>query len=240
MKTATYLAFIAAAAFALLMLALKLNIIPAMKTTPDALDGREVLILDAGHGGEDGGAVASDGTEEASLNLAVAQKTELIASFFGVDVIMTRRSAEIDYPETALTVKTRKTADQKARLALINRYPNAVLISIHQNKYTGSGPRGAQAFFAGTDGSRELAEMIQQLFCRLPTLASDRVAMKADNGIYLMKNAECTAVLAECGFISNPEELELLKSNTHQTNIAAALSAAYLSTRFDSGVRING
>lgn len=232
MKRITYFAFIAAAAFALLMLFIKMNVIPAMNNGLSAVYNQTVLIVDAGHGGEDGGAVAVDGTEEAVLNLQISKRIELIASLFGTDVIMTRESDEIEYPENADTIKARKTADQKARLALINSYPQAVLISIHQNKYSSGGPSGAQIFFAKTDGSRELAETAQRLFSVLPTGASSRAAMAADERIYLMKHAECTAILAECGFVSNSAELELLKSDSHQKNIAAILSAAYLSNRF--------
>lgn len=232
MKRLTYLAFIAAAAFALLMFFIKLNVIPTMKNSLASANAQSILIVDAGHGGEDGGAVAADGTEEAVLNLQISRKIELISSLFGTDVIMTRESDEIEYPKSANTVKARKTADQKARLALINSFPNAVLISVHHNKYSSGGPSGAQIFFAKTNGSRELAETAQRLFSMLPMGASSRVAMAADERIYLMKHVECTAILAECGFVSNSAELELLKSESHQKNIAAILSAAYLSNRF--------
>ena len=229
-KTMTYLAFVAAVAFAILVLFLKLDALPASGEGAGTAPLRPTLIVDPGHGGEDGGAVAPDGTAEAELNLRISKKLELIAAFFGVDVVMTRSGSDIAYPEGAKTVKSRKTADQRSRVELINSRPGAVLISVHQNKYTSSAPRGAQVFYAKTDGSRELAEKAQELLSALPEGGSDRTAMPVSGDVYIMKNVSCTAVLAECGFLSNPGELALLKSDTHQTRLASALAAAYLST----------
>lgn len=230
MKTVTYLAFIAAVAFAVLVLILKFDAVPASGEKSGITPSRPTLIVDPGHGGEDGGAVAPDGTAEAELNLGISERLELIAAFFGVDVVKTRNGNDIAYPDGAKTVKERKTADQRARVELINSYPGAVLISVHQNKYTSSAPRGAQVFFAGTEGSRELAETAQRLLSALPEGGSDRIAMPVSGDVYIMKNVSCTAVLAECGFLSNPGELALLKTDTHQIRLASALAAAYLST----------
>lgn len=95
----------------------------------------QVLILDAGHGGEDGGAVAPDGTVEADINLEIALRARAIAELTGVRVIMTRESAQIAYPDDAATVAQRKKADQHRRAELVREIDNAVLISIHQNCY---------------------------------------------------------------------------------------------------------
>ena len=230
MKTLTYLAFVAAVAFAILVLFLKLDALPASGEGAGNAPSRPTLIVDPGHGGEDGGAVAPDGTAEADINLSISERLELIASFFGVRVVMTRSGNDISYPADAKTVKARKTADQRARVELINSNPGAVLISVHQNKYTTPSPRGAQVFYARTDGSRELAEKTQELLSALPEGGSDRTAMPVSGDVYIMKNVSCTAVLAECGFLSNPGELALLKSDNHQTRLASALAAAYLST----------
>ena len=198
--------------------------------TPQAGQARPTLIIDPGHGGEDGGAVAADGTLESGLNLQISNRLELIAVLFGVDVIKTRDGQDIVYPDSAKTVKARKTADQRARLDLIRSHPDAVLISVHQNKYTSQSPSGAQVFYARTEGSKELAEKAQELLRSLQDGASERIAMPVSDDVYIMKNAPCTAILAECGFISNPNELALLKSDKHQTILAAVLAAAYLST----------
>lgn len=91
----------------------------------------QVLILDAGHGGEDGGAVAPDGTVEADINLEIALRARAIAELTGVRVVMTRESAQIAYPDDAATVAQRKKADQHRRAELVREMDNAVLISIH-------------------------------------------------------------------------------------------------------------
>lgn len=103
----------------------------------------QVLILDAGHGGEDGGAVAPDGTVEADINLEIALRARAIAELTGVRVVMTRESAQIAYPDDAATVAQRKKADQHRRAELVREMDNAVLISIHQNCYPDRKPSGA-------------------------------------------------------------------------------------------------
>ena len=121
--------------------------------------GEPVLIIDAGHGGADGGAVAADGSVESAINLAIARRLEALAGLFGVETVMTRESEDIDYPEEADTVSKMKQADQNARVKLINSVPDGVLISIHQNYYPDSRPSGAQVLYAATDGSQELGEL---------------------------------------------------------------------------------
>ena len=98
-------------------------------------DPKQVLILDAGHGGEDGGAVAPNGTVEADINLQIALRARAIAELTGIEVVMTRDSPDIAYPDNATTIAERKKADQHQRAELIRKTDNAVLISIHQNSY---------------------------------------------------------------------------------------------------------
>ena len=107
-------------------------------------DPKQVLILDAGHGGEDGGAVAPNGTVEADINLQIALRARAIAEMTGIEVVMTRDSPDIAYPDNATTIGERKKADQHQRAELIRKTDNAVLISIHQNCYPDCKPSGAQ------------------------------------------------------------------------------------------------
>lgn len=108
-------------------------------------DPKQVLILDAGHGGEDGGAVAPNGTVEADINLQIALRARAIAEMTGIEVVMTRDSPDIAYPDNATTIGERKKADQHQRAELIRKTDNAVLISIHQNCYPDCKPSGRQA-----------------------------------------------------------------------------------------------
>lgn len=185
-----------------------------------------LIILDPGHGGADGGAVAADGSKESELNLSVALKAEMLLCFLGRECIMTRSSELIDYPDSAKTIRAKKIADQKARVKLINSYPSAVLISIHQNIYPSLSPKGAQALYGSTDGSSEFAELLQGYAALALGQDKNRGTAQISEDIYLMKMAECPAVLFECGFMSNPDELAQLKDEEYQKKLAAIIAAA--------------
>ena len=186
------------------------------------------LILDAGHGGADGGAVASDGTKESEINLDIALRANAIAAFWGIPTRMTRTSETISYPVEAQTISAMKKADQQQRLALLHETPNAILISIHQNYYPASSPNGIQVFYAASEESKRLGELTQQNLTGCLAPENHRIAEPIRDSIYLMKNAGCTAILAECGFLSNPEELRELKSPEYRLSLAAVLIASYL------------
>lgn len=200
----------------------------ALPASAGAPGGLPTLIIDAGHGGEDGGASTAGGTLESAINLAVAQKLDALAGLFGVKTVLTRDSEAIDYPAEAETTAQRKRADQSARLKLINSVPDGVLISIHQNFYPDSRPAGPQVFYADTEDSRALAELTHANLLSALSPESRRVAAPASEDIYLMREARCTAILAECGFLSNPTEAALLGSDGYQMRIAAVLLASYL------------
>ena len=202
--------------------------------TSGALSSDHVLIIDPGHGGEDGGAVAADGTLEAELNLAIAQKLKGLASFCGVQTVMTRTGDHIDYPTDAATISARKTADQKRRVALINNTPNGVLISIHQNWYPTSEPHGAQVLYARNPESEAFGTLMHARLIEALDPENRRVPAPISEDIYLMRNAACPAVLIECGFLSNPEELSKLKDDTYQMKLGMLMLSAYLDT-FQTG-----
>lgn len=194
-----------------------------------------LLIIDPGHGGEDGGAVGADGSKESEINLAVALKMEALCVFLGVESVMTRYSESLDYPKSATTIRAKKIADQKARIELINSAPNAVLISVHQNTYPSAKPSGGQALYGKVEGSQALAELIQSNITLSIDADNTRAAAKISDDIYLMKKAECPAVLVECGFMSNPTELELLKTEEYQAKLAAVFVASYIQFISETG-----
>ena len=189
---------------------------------------RRVLVIDAGHGGEDGGAVAPDGVPESDVNLAVALRLEALARFCGVETRMTRRARELDYPPELTKTAQRKTWDQRRRAALLEETPGAVLLSIHQNKYPDPRPRGPQVLYAADEASKAFGETAHALLTQALWPENRRVAVPARRDIYLLRTAACPAILAECGFLSNPEEAALLSDAAYQTKIALALLSAYL------------
>ena len=187
-----------------------------------------VLILDPGHGGADGGAVAPDGTAESALNLSVALRVRALCAFLGVDTVMTRDTEEIIYPSEAKTIAAMKKWDTRRRVEIAESVDSPVFLSIHQNIYPSSGPRGSQVLYAQNEPSRALAELIQSRLTAALLPENRRVPVPAGKDIYIMSHVQCTAVLVECGFLSHPQELSLLQSADYQKKIASVLTACYL------------
>ena len=189
---------------------------------PSGVPERSVIVIDAGHGGEDGGAVAADGTVESGINLAIAQDLDALLRFLGCETRMTRTEDAAIYSDGARTLREKKASDLKNRVALVNETPNAVLLSIHQNSLPASRRvHGAQAFHARTEGSEALAESVQ-----VALNAKSRKVI--DKSVYLMKNISCPAVLVECGFLSNAEEAARLCETDYQRKLAVTVAAGFL------------
>ena len=187
------------------------------------------LIIDPGHGGEDGGAVSKSNIRESELNLAITLKTKDILGLYGIIPTLTRDSEEIDYPSSADSIHSKKVADQKARLELINSTPNAILISIHQNNFSSTKPFGSETLYSQTEGSKEFAENMQSLLINNLNPENYRIASKISDSIYLMNNIKCPGILIECGFLSNPQEESLLKTDAYQLKISSVIAGGYLS-----------
>lgn len=190
-----------------------------------------VLIIDAGHGGEDGGAVSISGVKESEINLGIASDLDQIMGFFGVQTIMTRNTENLDYTKKADTIREKKAEDQNNRLRLINSTENAVMISIHQNKFPDSGPFGSQVLFAPTNGSKVFAEYMQKLLISSLNSKNRRSATKVPSNILLMNHVKCPAILIECGFLSNTVEERLLLTDTYRLKVAAVIAAGYLNNQ---------
>lgn len=186
------------------------------------------LVIDAGHGGADGGATTVQGVCESDINLAVSLRIEALAQLFGTKTVMTRSDAEIAYPPEADTISKKKVFDQKNRVELINSVENAVLVSIHQNKYPDARPSGPQVLYAATDGSRELGELMHANLTALLCPENRRVAAPISGDIFLMRSVNCPAVLVECGFLSNSAEAALLQTGSYQTKLALVIFASYM------------
>ena len=187
-----------------------------------------LLIIDPGHGGADGGAVSITGVHESEINLAIGLRLEALAALYGIPTEMTRRTAELDYPESATTIRAKKVADTRARVELINSASNAVVVSIHQNTYDGPGASGPQVLFADTEGSEAFAEQMQAALTAGLSLERPRSPTRVPSGVYVMNHITPPAILVECGFLSNPEEEALLRAEAYQLRLAAILLAGYI------------
>lgn len=193
------------------------------------------LVIDAGHGGEDGGAVSISGVSESRINLAIARRLELIMGLYGVDTVLLRTEDISLHSEGASTLREKKVSDLHNRVDRVNSIDNAVLISIHQNSYSDSQYRGAQVFFAPTDGSQAFGEYTQEVLRVSLNPDNTRLAKQIPDTVYLMNHITCRAILVECGFLSNPEEDQLLQTPGYQLKLASALAGAYLQyERIDS------
>lgn len=187
----------------------------------NAVNSRPQVILDAGHGGFDGGAVAQDGTVEKDINLEICITLADFLKANGYEVIMTRTAdVSTDDVETK-TIATRKKSDLKNRLQLMKDYPDAVFVSIHLNKFTTSAAFGSQVFYSGRqENSKTLGEYIQKSIVSMLQPENTRVNKKATSSTYLLYNATIPAVLVECGFLSNKAELQKLKDSEYQRKMA--------------------
>ena len=182
------------------------------------------VIIDPGHGGEDGGALSPTGVKESTLNLEQSLRLRDLLRFLGLSVVMTRENDVSVHSPEAVTISEKKVSDLRNRVRLVRETQNALLISVHQNMFSDSKYRGAQFFYAASSGSRQLAERLQQIFDTRVDPGNHRKAKECLTA-YLMKNVHCTAVLVECGFLSNPEEEQKLQSPDYQKLLTAAIGA---------------
>ena len=183
-----------------------------------------IIVLDAGHGDPDGGAVSSRGTVESDLNLSVAKLLEKQLVSRGYTVIMTRETKNGIHSEGAKSIRQKKREDMEKRLELVNSSGADIFVSIHMNLFQNEKYRGAEVLYSEKfENSPLLAELIQAELKAIDPENQTRQAKKADGGIYLLKNAEIPAVLVECGFLSNPEEEKLLKDKAYQERLAGAV-----------------
>lgn len=188
------------------------------------LEREQTIVIDPGHGGEDGGATSCTGVQESAYNLEIALKLNDLMHLLGYKTAMVRTTDRSVYTE-GNSIAQKKVFDLKQRVKLVNETENAVLISIHQNTFTDSRYSGAQVFYAEAGGSRELATELQNAFCQTLNPGSNRESKPAD-GIYLMQNIDCTGVLVECGFLSNPEEESKLQDETYQKKLCCVIASS--------------
>lgn len=186
------------------------------------LEDRHRVIIDAGHGGIDGGAVSCTGVLESQINLEIALRLDDLMHFLGYDTEMIRRSDISVYTEGS-SIASKKVSDLKQRVKLVNETENGLLVSIHQNHFADSRYYGAQVFY--TKDSEDLASRMQASFVQTLNPGSNRKSKKSE-GVYLMEHIDCPGVLVECGFLSNPEEEAKLRDGDYQKKLCCVIAAA--------------
>lgn len=182
-----------------------------------------VIIIDAGHGGMDGGTSGASGVTESSVNLDIALRLDDLLGLLGYETVMTR-TEDVSLGTQGSTVREQKRSDLINRVAQVNSYPESILVSIHQNFFPQSQYSGPQVFYAATDGSQPLAERMQHQLNTSLTKGSSRSCKKSD-GVYLMEHIETTGILIECGFLSNPTEETLLQQPEYQKKLCCVIAS---------------
>lgn len=187
-----------------------------------------IVVIDAGHGGEDSGAVANSVLEK-DINLEIALKLRDMLKASGIEVKMIRESDVSIYDTASGTIRERKVSDLKNRVKIVNNNKKNILVSIHQNKFEQSKYSGAQMFYStNNDKSQILAENIRKSITGLIQPENKRELKKGGSDIYLLNKAAVPAVIVECGFISNEEEAKNLSNEEYQSKIAFAICCGIL------------
>ena len=185
----------------------------------------DTVILDAGHGGADGGAVAHDETLEKHINLQITLKIKALLEINGYNVILTRKDDNSIHDIGTETLRQQKVSDIRNREKIITSHPNAIFVSVHQNKFYDSSVYGAQVFYSkNNSNSLSLAQSISDSIVADIQPDNPRQIKKSGTEIYLLYHSRIPSVMVECGFLSNYDDLNKLKSEGFQKKIALAIT----------------
>ncbi len=194
-------------------------------TQNNSLGAGKVVVLDAGHGGEDPGAVSNfSGLKEKDVTLIIANKAKALLEEAGYKVIMTRTEDVLNYDDENASMTKKRRQDLLKRKKIMDESGADIVVSIHLNAFTDEKYCGAQVFYTKESlSSKKLAMSIQQAFREVVDSNNEREALKKNEDIIITKNCKITTVIAECGFLSNQEEEALLCDDAYRDKIAAAI-----------------
>lgn len=189
-----------------------------------AIEQEHCFIIDAGHGGIDGGATSCTGVLESQINLEIAMRINDLFRFMGYETVMIRTTDTSIYT-SGNTIAAQKLSDLKERVRIVNNQEKNILISLHQNTFSDKKYSGAQVFYSPAEGSKILADTVQSALVTVLNPGSRRTAKKGE-GIFLLQHIERPGILIECGFLSNPQEEALLRSSAYQKKLCSVIAAA--------------
>jgi len=196
---------------------------PNQIASGDAGKGRTV-VLDPGHGGEDPGAVSDSGILEKEINLNIAMEVKRLLEADGYTVLMTRTEDTLIYDDTATGETAMRKQDLERRKRMMDESGADIVISIHMNKFPDASVRGAQTFFTKeSPDSQRLAKAIQQSIVDNADPNNRRAALVKRDDVIITKNVQTTTIIVEGGFLSNPEEEQLLSNTEYQNKLANAI-----------------
>ena len=182
---------------------------------------KPVIVIDAGHGGIDGGCVSVNDKCEKDINLNILLTLRDMAEIMGYEPVCTRETDKSIHDDGIEGLSNQKKSDMKNRLDIINSNENGIAVSIHQNQFTDEKYSGAQMFYSpNIEGSEQLADIMQKQFVAKLQPDNQRETKQVGDELYLLHFAKCPAVMIECGFLSNREEASKLESEEYQKQIA--------------------
>ena len=185
------------------------------------------VVIDAGHGGEDGGAVSADGLLEKDVNLDIAMRLCDLLTANGIPVVMTRTEDILLYDRNADYEGRKKSLDLAARRKIAEETPNCLFVSIHMNSFPDARYDGLQVWYSPNDPASEtVAQTIQKTAKDVLQPENDRKIKAATSAIYLLHHLTVPAVLVECGFLSNPAEAAKLGTDAYRQDVAFTLFLA--------------
>ncbi len=187
------------------------------------IEDRKCIVIDAGHGGMDGGTVSCTGEYESKINLEVALRLEAVLHLLGVNTEMIR-TTDTSVHTQGNTIASQKVSDLHNRVKIVNKTQNAILISIHQNHYPDSRYSGAQVFYSPFGESQSLAQELQTTLVNNLNPGSNRKCKRGD-GIFLLQNIQKPGVIIECGFLSNHEENAKLQDKSYQQKLSVVIAS---------------
>ena len=183
----------------------------------------KIVVIDAGHGGEDSGAVGATGVLEKNLNLEMAFKVGELLEKEGYLVVYTRNEDKLLYGKDEDIKGIRKISDLKNRCKIAESYPDSIFVSLHMNSFGDSRYSGLQVYYSeSSEGSARLANSVQSKVRELIQPENKR-KIKAGDGIYLLENISGDAILIECGFLTNTEECKKLSEKEYQNRLSFAI-----------------
>ena len=206
--------------FSISMCFINLLIEPEVKETVALPVSNKVIVVDAGHGNPDGGAVSKNGVSESDINLKIALKLQNLLEQSGATVILTRSDENGIYDVDKTTLKQKKISDIKNRVKIGNSSSADIFISIHLNKIPEEQYSGWQTFYKkNNEEGKKLSTEIQSNLTEAIQKENNRVAKEIDN-VYIVKNVEIPLTIVECGFLSNTEEEKELQEDNYQNRLA--------------------
>ena len=192
----------------------------ALPTSGSAASDKPVIVLDAGHGGMDSGAVGSAGTLEKDINLSIVLALRDMFEMSGFEVVLTRDQDISIYSDGVEGIRNQKLSDMDNRLKIIQSYPDSIFLCVHQNNFTDPRYFGAQMFYNNNHpNNRTLAQIMQNSFVRLQP-DNDREIKLSGEELFLLNTNKNPSRMIECGFLSNPEEEASLSTWEYQQKVA--------------------